>query len=165
LQDLGVDIGITKNPYFADKALSISTSTQYPPSTPQIHLLGYDTLTRLLSTKYYPPTHTLAPLAPFLSQHRLLVTYRADDEWGEREEQDAYLRGIVEGKREAEGAKREWVTDGRIRMVEGRRKGEEAVSSTRVREAVRSGDSEALGRLVTRGVAEWVLGEGLYLDD
>jgi nicotinamide-nucleotide adenylyltransferase len=34
-----------------------------------------------------------------------------------------------------------------------------------VREAAKKGDREALERLVTRRVGEWVLAEGLYVDD
>lgn len=165
IEGFGIDIGVTKLPYFADKAKSIEESGLYPGSTQQVHLLGYDTLTRLLSTKYYPPTHTLQPLHPFLEKHRLLVTYRADDDWGTRAEQDEYLKDIEEGRRDGDGAKREWVGEGRIRMVEGRKDGEEIISSTRVREAAKKGDREALEKLVTKGVGDWVLGERLYLDD
>lgn len=64
---------------------------------------------------------------------------------------------------EKDGGKREWVTKGRIAMCEGR-EGVEAISSTRVREAVKQGDGELLGNLVTSGVAEWILSEGLYLE-
>jgi nicotinamide-nucleotide adenylyltransferase len=165
VEGLGIDIGVTKLPYFADKAKSIENSGLFPASAQQVHLLGYDTLTRLLSTKYYPPTHTLKPLYPLLEKHRLLVTYRADDDWGTRSEQDKYLRDIEEGSRDADGAKREWVTERRIRMVEGRKDGEEIISSTRVREAAKTGDRDALEKLVTKGVGDWILGEGLYLDD
>ncbi|KAN0108157.1 Nucleotidylyl transferase [Hyaloscypha variabilis] len=165
LEGLGIDIGVTKLPYFADKAKSIEDSGLYPDSTQQVHLLGYDTLTRLLATKYYPPTHTLQPLHPFLEKHRLLVTYRADDDWGTRDEQDEYLKDIEDGKRDGDAAKREWVSEGRIRMVEGRKEGEAIISSTRVREAAKKGDSEALEKLVTKGVGDWVLEESLYSDD
>lgn len=55
--------------------------------------------------------------------------------------------------------------EGRVVLVEGRKEGEEVVSSTKVREAVRKGDKDALGRLVPEGVGEWILGEGLYLDE
>jgi len=164
-EGLGIDIGVTKLPYFADKAKSIEESGSYPGSTQQVHLLGYDTLTRLLATKYYPPTHTLQPLHPFLERHRLLITYRADDDWGTREEQDAYLKDIEDGKSDEDGAKEEWVREGRIRMVEGRKEGEEIISSTRVREAAKKGNREALEKLVTKGVGDWVLRESLYLDD
>jgi hypothetical protein len=34
-----------------------------------------------------------------------------------------------------------------------------------VREAVKRGDRTLLRRLVTGGVAEWILEEGLYLED
>jgi len=50
-------------------------------------------------------------------------------------------------------------------MVEGRKDGEEIISSTRVREAAKTGDRDALEKLVTKGVGDWILGEGLYLDD
>lgn len=163
--ELGIDIAVTTLPYFADKSKHISPSPSYPlEETAQVHLVGYDTLLRILDTKYYPPTHKLDVLHPFLEKHRLRVTYRVDDEWGDREAQDRYLRDLEEGKRESEGAKSEWVKEGRIKMVEGRREGEEMVSSSRVREAVDKGNTEALGRLVTSGVKEWVLKEGLYKD-
>ena len=145
-QDIGVDIGVTKLPYFADKAKSIQQSGVYAEVTQQVHLIGFDTLVRLLHTKYYPPTHTLEPLHPFLDKHRLRVTYRADDGWGGKEEQDGYLRELREGKREGEGGKREWVTEGKIVLVEGRMEGEEVVSSTKVREAVKQGNKHMLGK-------------------
>ncbi|KAG4442265.1 hypothetical protein IFR05_002256 [Cadophora sp. M221] len=163
--EVGIDIGVTTLPYFADKYPHISPSSTYPlPETKQVHLIGYDTLVRLLDTKYYPPSHTLKPIQPFLEKHRLRVTYRADDEWGDRKAQDRYLRDLGEGKREDVGGLREWVTEKRIEMVEGRREGEEVVSSTKVRNAVADGDKEALGKLVTAGVKEWILREGLYKD-
>lgn len=90
------------------------------------------------------------------------MTYRAGDKWGAREEQDSYLREIGEGKRVEEGAKKEWVGERKIELVEGRNQAEEVISSTRVREAVSSGDKKELQRLVTKGVADWVLSEGLY---
>jgi len=155
-QGVGVDIAVTKHPYFVDKSRSIAESGEYGDGeeVEQVHLIGFDTLTRLLDTKYYPPSHTLSSVRDFLEKHRLLVTYRVDDKWGSREEQDAYVKGIREGSLDSVGGKGEWVEEGRIRMVEGPR---EVVSSTRVREACRRGDKEALKGLVTEGVAEWVL--------
>lgn len=158
-----IDIAVTKHPYFIDKASAIISSGAYPPQVTQVHLVGYDTLIRLLDPKYYPPTHTLAPLEPFLGKHRLRVTYRTDADWGDREKQEEYLRRLAAGDREREGGRREWA--GRIEFVEGRREGEEVVSSTKVREAAKKGDKEMLGKLVTQGVAEWVLQERLYVDD
>ena len=162
--EIGIDIGVTKLPYFTDKATSIEDSGLYARETAQVHLTGFDTLVRILDPKYYPPAHTLAPLEPFLARHRLRVTYRTDDQWGAREAQDGYLAGLGEGRRDKEGGKREWVTGGRIEMVEGREEGEEVVSSTKVRKAIKEGDRELLGKLVTDGVAKWILEEGLYLE-
>jgi nicotinamide-nucleotide adenylyltransferase len=93
------------------------------------------------------------------------VTYRTDDSWGGQASQDQFLKELGEGKLEGVGGKREWVTEKRIVMCEGRKEGEEIVSSTRVRESVRKGDRELLEKLVTGGVAEWILGEGLYLEE
>jgi nicotinamide-nucleotide adenylyltransferase len=161
--ELAIDIALTTHPYFIDKASAIAASGAYPPETTQVHLIGYDTLIRLLDPKYYPPTHTLAPLEPFLGKHRLRVTYRTDADWGSRERQERYLKSLAEGEREQEGGRREWAQ--RIELVEGRREGEEVVSSTRVREAAKKGDRDTLRKLVTEGVAEWIMQEKLYVDD
>lgn len=161
--EVGVDIAVTTLPYFADKYPHISPSEAYPlPETEQVHLVGYDTLVRLLDTKYYPPSHTLKPIQPFLEEHRLRVTYRADHEWGDREAQDRYLSDLGEGKREDIGGLSKWVTEKRIVMVDGRKDGEEVISSTKVRKAVVDGDEKALGKLVTTGVKDWILRNGLY---
>ena len=145
-----------------DKAKAIEESGEYPSETLQVHLTGFDTLIRILDPKYYPPTHTLKPLEPFLSKHRMRVTYRTDDQWGAKAVQDEYLAELGEGRREKESGKREWVTEGKIEMVEGRKEGEEIVSSTRVREAVNKGGKGLLKKLVTDGVADCILEEGLY---
>jgi len=163
-QVMSIDIALTKEPYFIQKASAISSSGLYPSNTPQTHLIGFDTLTRILDIKYYEG-NTLASLDGFLQNNKLEVTYRTDDKWGSKEEQDASLKDIEEGGLEREGARREWVSQGRIKMVEGRSIDEEVVSSTKVRKAVKSGDREALGRLLSESVKEWVLGDKLYLED
>lgn len=162
---VGVDVGVTTEPYFHNKAAAIEESAFYgaPPGPEQVHLTGFDTLVRFLDTKYYPPQHTLAPLAPFLSRHRLRVTYRTGASWGDREEQARCLADLREGRREHEGGKREWAD--RVDMVEGRKEGEEVISSTRVRDAVRAGHLEVLPSLVTDGVREWIVGQKLYTED
>lgn len=153
-----IDIGVTKFPYFSDKAESIQQSKAYPQDTTQVHLTGFDTLIRILDSKYYDDK-TLKSLDPFLSRHRLRVTYRATDKWGGKEEQDAYLQKLEEGGRESEGGKREWAT--RIEMVDGVAAG--GISSTKVREAVGKVDEGELKRLCTEEVAGYVLQEKLYL--
>ncbi|MCJ1246089.1 hypothetical protein MMC30_003293 [Trapelia coarctata] len=165
---IAVDIGITKLPYFIDKCAAITSSGIHKPNPPQtgeapieqVHLIGYDTLIRLLDTKYYPPHHTLAPLQGLFQHHRLRVTYRQADNFGSREEQDAYLRSLKEGKMEDKGGRREWAD--KIAMVAGKQAGDQAISSTRVRKAVEEGDEGLVGELCTEGVARYILEEGVY---
>jgi len=161
-KDIGVDIAVTKHPYFTDKAKSIEESKAYPTETIQVHLTGFDTLIRILDPKYYPPDRTLRPLEPFLSKHRLRVAYRIDADWGGKKQQDAYLHDLASGKLEEEGGKSHWAE--KIELMNARPDGEGVVSSTKVRDSVERGDDEALGRLVTTRVKKWVLQEELYRD-
>ncbi|KAK4696766.1 nicotinamide-nucleotide adenylyltransferase, partial [Lecanoromycetidae sp. Uapishka_2] len=164
--NLMVDIGVTKEARFIDKAKVLEEEASYQENgTPveQIHLTGYDTLIRLLDTKYYPPEHTLQPLEGLFEKHRVRVTRRTGDSWGGRVEQDEYMRGFERGEKEADGGKREWTQ--RIELVEGRQEGDAVVSSTKVREAAKRKDEEALKNLVTDGVARWIMDEKLYLDE
>lgn len=154
-----IDIGVTKKPYFIDKAAEIESADVYPSSLEQVHLTGYDTLIRIFNAKYYPPTHTLQPLAPFLSKHRLRVTMRPGGEWGEKDDQQAFLTDLAQGGRENEGGKREWVE--RIQFVEGRKPGEPSVSSTKAREAVHSNPGD-LEWLVTQNVRGYILSQNPY---
>ena len=163
--EVGIDIGVTKCPYFIDKAAAIENSAEYPRDAQQVHMTGFDTLIRIMNPKYYGPEHSLKVLEPFFQKNRLRVTYRTDDEWGSRKTQDDYLADIENGERDEDGASREWVTEGRIEMCEGRQEGDEIISSTKVREAAKEKDRSALGRLVTDGVADWVLKEGLYTEN
>jgi nicotinamide-nucleotide adenylyltransferase len=156
-----VDIGVTKLPYYHDKAISTDESGVYDGQPQQVHLTGFDSIIRIFNAKYYPPTHTFAPLEPFLSKHRLRVTYRTDDQWGGREEQRKYVQDIADGKREKEGAKHEWAS--RIELVEGKADGEEVVSSTQARKAAKE-DPRSLGKYVTPTVQAWILSEKLYLE-
>ena len=158
---LVVDVGVIKSPLYLDKTSVIDQSGQYG-EIEQVHLTGFDSLIRLLDTKYYPPDHTLLPLQAMFSKHRLRVTRRTGDKWGDREEQDAYLQALSDGNREQEGAFKEWAA--RIDLVDGMSEGEEIISSTKVRDAAKKRDREALGRLVTDGVRDWVLDQNLYTD-
>ena len=80
-RDLAIDIAITRHPYFVDKATAIASYAPYSAPTTEVppvqtHLLGFDSLIRLLDAKYYPPSHTLAPLEPLFSKHSVTVTMR-----------------------------------------------------------------------------------------
>ncbi|MCJ1308369.1 hypothetical protein MMC25_002022 [Agyrium rufum] len=161
--DLAIDVGVTKHPYFTDKAAAISSSGAYgAPPIEQVHLVGFDTLIRLFNTKYYPPEHTLDSLGDLFKNHRLRVTYRTGSDWGERAEQYAYLQDIKDGKRESEGGKAEWAE--KIEMVEGRQASGGIISSTRIREAVQSHDEELVRQLCTSRVAQAIFEDGLYQD-
>lgn len=161
---LAVDVGITKKPYFHDKAIAIEESGFYTDEKTgeqpqQVHLLGYDSLIRLLDTKYYSPENTLAPLDALFARHRLRVTRRTEEgnKWGTPEEQDRPKEALASGEREKEEGKREWAE--RIEMVEGEG---EAISSTRVREYASMGDRDNVERLVGRRVQEWIERHKLY---
>lgn len=158
-QLLQIDIGVTKKPYFVDKAAEIESAGIYPAALEQVHLTGYDTLIRIFNPKYYPPTHTLQPLAPFLSRHRLRVTIRPGDEWGETGDQRAFLNDLAQGGRENEGGLRAWAE--RIQFVEGSKPGEPPVSSTRAREAVQTNPAD-LEWLVTQSVRGYMLSQNPY---
>ncbi|KAL8894748.1 MAG: hypothetical protein Q9192_004079 [Flavoplaca navasiana] len=164
---LAVDIGVTKHPYFHDKAISIDDADYYTEQSTgekpqQVHLLGFDSLTRLLDTKYYPPTHTLGPLSALFDKHRIRVTRRIEDgdNYGTVEDQDRVREALANGQRKSEGGKKEWAE--RIEMVEGEG---ETVSSTKVRKGVIDGDWALVERLVGKGVREYVQKERLYVGD
>lgn len=166
-----VDVGVTKEARFVDKARAIEECGEYSfvddegesrTTIEQVHLTGFDTLVRLLDTKYYPPDYTLAPLEALFEKHRVRVTRRTGDTWGGSKEQDEYMRKLQRGEMEEKGGKREWAE--RIEMVEGRKEGEEIISSTKVREASKRRDEVALTTLVTEGVGKWILDANLYAD-
>jgi nicotinamide-nucleotide adenylyltransferase len=101
-----IDIAITKHARFVEKFSEVAQ--HYPGVEEQVYLTGYDTLIRILDTKYYPATYTLESLEKFFEGARIRCMYRLGDQWGERIEQDRYLEGIRNGSKEAEGCKREW---------------------------------------------------------
>lgn len=156
-----VDVGLIKQPYFHDKAAAVDESDAYPGPPQQVHLLGFDTVVRIFNTKYYQPDHNLRILEPFLSKHRLRATYRTDDEWGSWQEQEQYVQDIADGKRDGEGAKRDWAQQ--LTLVEGRHEGEDIVSSTLARKAA-SRDPAQLDKYVMPTVRDWIVSEKLYLE-
>ncbi|KAI1005047.1 hypothetical protein K3495_g3170 [Podosphaera aphanis] len=150
---ISIDLGVTKLPYFVDKAKAIEACDEYA-GIEQVHLVGFDTLTRICDASYYPPSHTLKILSPFLEKHRLRVTSRVGKNAVAENGQEDYMRAIAEGALDSVGGRREWVTENRIQLVHG---SQGTVSSTRVREAVKHKDWAALQSLTTPGVQEWIL--------
>ena len=162
-----VDVGVTKKARFVDKARAIEECEIYAPcddgggTVEQVHLTGFDTLIRLLDTKYYPPDHTLAPLEGLFEKHRVRVTRRTGDAWGGSEALYEYMKKRRSVEMGDQGGRKEWAE--RIELVEGRKEGEEIISSTKVREASRKSDEMALMKLVTKGVGRWILDSALYV--
>ena len=173
-----IDIGITKEPYFTDKANCIAESNIYTPVSPnpedvveQVHITGFDTLTRIFTSKYYPNHDPpLSALAPFLSRHRIHATIRVESsstndrdlesEFGTVEKQRAYLDGIAHGSLEGEGLKREWAE--RVELVVDESGEADGVSSTEARGCVVNEKNQELGRYVGEGVKDWILRRGIY---
>lgn len=144
-----VDIGLTSKPYFHDKSRVIAESRVYDEGLEQVVLVGFDTLVRIFDAKYYGGEEGMRrEVGGFLGRARLRVMMRPSGEWGDVGEQ----RGWVEGLEER------W--KGRVELVEGEEGG--LVSSTLAREAVRVGDWEAVGGLVTEGVREVIRELGVY---
>ncbi|KAI8630707.1 hypothetical protein F5Y19DRAFT_32190 [Xylariaceae sp. FL1651] len=175
-----VDIAVTTEPYFHAKSGAIATSDFYkgvdvldePASavstdnateSEQIYLTGYDTLIRIFNPKYYPDNSMKRSLDPFFAHSRLRVTMRTDDDWGDAAQQISYLDELRDGKLEAAGGRAEWVD--RVEMVQGRKDDEEIISSTKVRNAVRRQDWEALKSLVSEDVVAWIRDHDLYSGD
>ncbi|PWW71947.1 Nucleotidylyl transferase [Tuber magnatum] len=145
-----IDIAVTKHAKFLDKSEELTK--HYPDVTEQVYLTGFDTLIRILDTRYYPVAHTLEPLESFFRNNRIRCMYRLGDRWGGREGQDEYLRNIRNGSREAEGCRKEWAE--RIEFIGNGNN--TPVSSTRVREAIRNKEESVLHELLTEGVKSWL---------
>ena len=165
---LAVDVGVTKLPYFVDKSNAILESPDYengnseePPS--QIHLVGYDTLVRILDTKYYPPDHTLEPLQGLFFRHGLRVTLRLDNDFGTRSEQETYIKKL-KTKTDAPFAPGWEPSWGQKIEVDENEDAKEAVSSTRVRKAASNGDVKTLEVLCSPRVTEAILEFKPYLE-
>ncbi|KAH6620607.1 hypothetical protein B0J18DRAFT_202206 [Chaetomium sp. MPI-SDFR-AT-0129] len=187
---ISVDIGLATAPYFHEKSAALVEGGFYngesagldeaPAETEQVFLVGYDTLIRILNPKYYtsPPPLTSAggsglptrgaiptamqdALDPFFTRAKLRVTMRTGDEWGEVEEQNAYIHDLLNGEGLGKaGGRRDW--GARFEIVEGRKVDGDIVSSTYARSASRERDWDKLDLMVTPDVRWLIEQEGLY---
>ena len=190
-----IDIGITKMPYFADKASSIVSSNIYRRPrreegvVEQIHLTGFDTLLRIFTPKYYPDHDPpLSALEPFLKHHRVRATIRVDPDSPSENLKDAQETQAssqdagsqapdfttVEGQKRyhedikngsLEGEGMKRKWAGQVDLVVDESGETEGVSSTNVRNAVKDWDWEEVERLVGPGVRAWIQDNDLYLDN
>lgn len=155
---VAVDVGVTKEPYFHAKAAVVDQSGYYGQAT-QVYGVGFDSLLRIFDRKYYGDKG-FETLRPFLGRHKVRATLRLDDKWGGDAEQRGFVEAILKGERQDEGIDRSWGQN--IEIVEGKKEGEMAVSSTKAREAAKDGDVKTLETMVVDEVAKWILEEGLY---
>lgn len=188
-EELSIDVCLSKQPYFHKKSEAIASSDFYKvrngeeagaaggeKETEQVILVGYDTLIRIFDPKYYGTpesapeaagasgTPLRAALDPFFNRARLRVTMRADADWGSKDDQEAYVEGLVNGDEiDKIGGSKEWAK--RIEVVEGRKEGEPRVSSTLARQAAKSRDWARFGEMASHGVKRWAEGEKLYGED
>ncbi|KAI1059391.1 hypothetical protein LB507_003681 [Fusarium sp. FIESC RH6] len=157
-EGLEIDVAVTTMPFFHDKAKAIEESEFYATESgdqpTQTFLAGFDTIVRIFNPKYYSEGIQNA-LRPFFESCKVRVTTRPDETWGGVEEQRAWL---TKERVKDVGGDETWVE--RVEMVEGR-EGDEDVSSSRVREVVKSGQG-SLDGLVGEEVRGWIKRDALY---
>ncbi|RGP68762.1 hypothetical protein FLONG3_8025 [Fusarium longipes] len=155
-----IDVAVTTMPFFHDKAKAIAESgfyaTENGEQPTQTFLAGFDTIVRIFNPKYYNEGIQNA-LRPFFENCKVKVTTRPDETWGGVEEQRAWL---TKERVKDVGGDEAWVE--RVEMVEGR-EGDEDVSSSRVRDTIKSGQG-SLDGLVGDEVREWIKREALYTE-
>ena len=151
-EGIAVDVGLTSQPFYADKSTAIENTGAYPDSE-HVHLAGTDTFVRILDPKYYasynPP---LSAMNGFFEKHALRVMVRDGDGMGLWEK-------LRKGELGGVGGKPAWAE--RIAMVPAEEQAV-GVSSTRVRQAVDARDWEDVGAGCTPRVAEWIKQWDLY---
>ncbi|WPH02193.1 Hypothetical protein R9X50_00504800 [Acrodontium crateriforme] len=153
--NISIDVALTTEPYYTNKSTAIAASTEYMSKPTHVHLIGFDTFTRMFNSKYYPSfSPPLSALSPYFDTagHRLRVTLRPDDEFGTLEEQRAFLRRLTEGEMEQQGARSHWAQQ--IEFVGPNPK--TGVSSTKIREAAKRGNWDIVNELCPPSVAQWV---------
>ncbi|KXL43389.1 hypothetical protein M433DRAFT_70154 [Acidomyces richmondensis BFW] len=158
-----IDVGVTNVPYYTDKSAAISSEAKdcYPDSPKHIHLIGFDTFTRIFDPKYYmsfsPPFSALSPY--FDAGHRLRVTLRPDQEQDSIAGQVAFIKRLEDGNMEKDGGMRSWAQQVDF-VLPNKNVG---VSSTKVRKTAMAGQWQEVRKLCPPTVAEYVKMERLYL--
>lgn len=162
-----MDVGLTSSPYYTDKSSAIAATDVYPKDIKHVHIIGYDTFTRIVNPKYYPghnpPFSALAPY--FEAGHHFLFTQRpavSEDEssesWGSTEDQQKFLDDLKIGSLEELGFQKTWGEQVHM-LPPGNGQG---ISSTRLRAAVSKGNWDEADKLCTPSVLEWIKSRDLY---
>lgn len=162
LKDLEMDLAVTTMPYFHAKSAALAHVAGNPK---QEFLTGFDTIVRIFDPKYYAKETTeggvtgmQAALGPLFNRATLRVTSRPDDSWGSKQEQQEYVERLGAGGLESVGGDSAWAK--RVTLVDG--EDGVGISSSQVREAVRTGDIRTVESSVVDEVREWIDEEGLY---
>ena len=159
LGDLPLAVGLINEPTFVGKSRVVHAHLRHLGELELglTFLIGTDTLTRFFHARYYPD-----------DMRESLRGFFAEPPEGEgscivsaRRGGDAESRKVEEAVLVRDEAK-EWVGRGRVRMLESGEEEWAGISSTMVRDAVKRGDGEAMKRLVTDEVGEYIVKEGLY---
>lgn len=162
---LQVDVGLTKEPFYADKSATIDATTFYGSDVgnlqQHIHLVGYDTFIRLLDPKYYSANPPLSALSPFFGRHGLRIALRAADREEESRQKETW-HSLRRGDLDSQGAKGEWAQ--KIEITE---LGKESVgvSSTAVRRACEHLDWNTAESLCTPRVTTWIRHQNIYVSE
>ncbi|KAL1408309.1 hypothetical protein Q8F55_005115 [Vanrija albida] len=145
---LPVAAGLVSAPTFVDKWAAL-----FAHAGAVTFLVGTDTLERIFEERYYPPGGMEAALERLFQRCWFVCALRA----GDSAEGAAQAEKLLSRPEVAY-----WVKLGKIRTLPPI-PGAEAVSSTEVRNIVRSGAGrDALEALVVPEVAEYILANGLY---
>ena len=172
----GIDIALATQPRFLEKSLFLSTPSDENPysaslgdSFVQWHILGFDTLVRLVDGKYYDGGD-LSGLAPlFDGGNRVWIVRRGGDEKKQAEFVGRLSLSRAKGGFDGLGWNVEWGS--KVELVDGfdgvrDREGQVvSVSSTEVRAAVRDGREEVVEQMCAEAVAEYVVANGLYREE
>ncbi|KAF2840705.1 hypothetical protein M501DRAFT_930627 [Patellaria atrata CBS 101060] len=178
---ISIDVALTSSPYYTDKTRAIESlhtdesEDPYPSKPTHVHLVGYDTFTRVLDPKYYssfsPPLSALRGY--FGAGHRFRVALRPADqadpsssEWGTEEDQRKRIEGLaVDEELGSKGWDKTW---GQKIEIAGDGNGDKwvkagkGVSSTRIRNAAGEGRWDEVKELCTEGAAAWIKEMGVY---
>lgn len=131
------------------------------PAAEQTYIVGYDTFVRILDKKYYPDQDlSKSGLDEFFQHGKLLCAIRGDDDkWGNSAAQREHIQSLSAGR--VDGVPAEWGRNIEILTLED---GEAlGVSSSKIRNAVASGDETYARRHLTSQVLEVIRHRKLYL--
>ncbi|KAK9456100.1 hypothetical protein V1511DRAFT_532829 [Dipodascopsis uninucleata] len=151
---------VTKHARFVDKASAICE--KFGPQLEQVYVVGYDTLIRLLDPKYYQTTVAEA-LSKFMATSKVICFARPGDNWGSVREQLKLVNDIKSGSLEPEVPSK-WAARIFIYTVDDEVNELNGISSTTVRNAVKTKKWDIVKDQVPANVMEYIKSEHLYLE-